>query len=325
LSVPLDLVHTKTKDRFYSFMRSGLFNGRDEGTNDRVFGLPFGNFDDRTESWSYYMRKYLILATNFTSRTLSVDSDSLNAFAGIMRHLEAAKYPIKQLLGIPYLHPIVNPDRHIHLDCAVAALCWRHINCWKGGTYKTKRRTEFPSWTWAGWAGAVSWTDVFTGQQMDLSSLVDDFHCELEDGTIVTLPQHAAQSAYRQLPPPLAVRFSAWLVPPSMISLDSYHDSKKPPSWKIDSFPLELHMSEFEGCTSDFLESLRIGKLECIFVAKGWYNSYFLILEPGGRSPWDPRRRVGVAEAIWYHDGRCARRFGTEARFLEAKKDIRLI
>jgi hypothetical protein len=27
ISVPMDLVHTKTKDRFYSFMRSGLFNG----------------------------------------------------------------------------------------------------------------------------------------------------------------------------------------------------------------------------------------------------------------------------------------------------------
>ena len=110
LSVPLDLVHTKTKDRYYSFMRSGLFNGRDEGLSSQIFGLPFGNFDDRAESWSYYMKKYLILATNFTRRILSFDSDSLNAFAGIMRHLETTKYPITQLLGIPYLHPSVFLD-----------------------------------------------------------------------------------------------------------------------------------------------------------------------------------------------------------------------
>ena len=156
ISVPMDLVHTKTKDRFYLFMRSGLFNGRDEGLSSRIFGLPFGNFDDRTASWSYYMRKYLILATNFTSRNLSFDSDSLNAFAGIMRHLEGAKHPITQLLGIPYLQPFMKPNQYIHYDCVVAALCWRHIHCWNGGSHKTKRRNAFPTWTWAGWSGAVS-------------------------------------------------------------------------------------------------------------------------------------------------------------------------
>jgi hypothetical protein len=57
LAVPLDLVHTKTKDRFYSFMRSGLFNGRDEGLKGHIFGLPFGRFDDRSESWEYNFRK----------------------------------------------------------------------------------------------------------------------------------------------------------------------------------------------------------------------------------------------------------------------------
>jgi hypothetical protein len=104
---PLGLLHTKAKDKFRSYMRVGLFTGRDDGLNDQIFGLPSGAFDDRNKPWSYQFKKYLILATNYTSRGLSRDSDSLNAFAGIMRHVETSKYPIKKVLGIPYLLPSI--------------------------------------------------------------------------------------------------------------------------------------------------------------------------------------------------------------------------
>jgi hypothetical protein len=167
LCSPLDMLHTKAKDKFRSYMRAGLFTGRDEGLGDQIFGLPFGAFDDRNKPWSYQFKKYLILATNFTSRDLSWDSDALNAFAGIMRHLQTSKYPIKQVLGIPYLLPSISPNGVTHLDCIVAALCWRHIECCWSGRGTVKRRHEFPSWTWAGWAGAISWTDLFTFDKMD--------------------------------------------------------------------------------------------------------------------------------------------------------------
>ncbi|KAN0108802.1 Heterokaryon incompatibility protein (HET) domain containing protein [Hyaloscypha variabilis] len=310
LSFSLDRVHTKTKNRFFAYMRSGLFNGRDEGLKNGIFSLPFGTFDDRNKSWDYHKRKYLILATNFTSRNLGRESDSLNAFAGIMKHIEAAKYPITQLQGIPYLHPSVYPDQHTHLDCVVAGLCWRHIWCWSGGRHKVDRRAGFPSWSWAGWSGAVSWTDLFTFENMDLVSLVDNFRCELEDGMSMTLRDYTSQRTSRQLAAPSALRFSAWLVPPTMISLES---SKKTTSWKIDEFRLELHMSEFEGNQRDFLESLKTAKLKCFFVAKGTYNSYFLIVDTSGR-------RVGTAEAIW-SEAKPDRRFAREVPFSGTKTE----
>lgn len=314
LSIPLDRVHTKMKDRFFAFMRSGLFNGRDEGLDSEIFGLPFGNFDDRGESWDYNMRKFLILATNFTLRNLSDESDSLNAFVGIMKQLEAAKYPITQVQGIPYVHPSVFPDQHTHLDCLVAGLCWRHIRCWNGDSYKVERRTGFPTWTWAGWSGAVSWTDLFTHDEMDLVSVVDNIRCELNDGTLMTLKQYTSQRSSHKLAAPSALRFSAWLVPPTMIWLD---DSTEVISWKIGDFRLELHMSEFEGTTTCFVEHLKAGKLRCFFVARGRYNSYFLILDILGR-------RTGVAEAIWSEDtdDRC---FANEVRFSGPKTEVHLV
>jgi hypothetical protein len=238
-----------------------------------------------------------------------------------MRYLQAAKYLITQLMGIPFVHPSVNPKEEIHLSCAVAGLCWRHILCWNGASHTVKRRTAFPTWTWAGWSGAVSWTDLFTGDEMDLVSLVDDIQCEFEDGRSMTLPQYSSQSRSGKPPLPLALRFSAWLVPPNMILLDELN---KTPSWKIDKFRWQLHMSDFGGSPADFIEALRIGKLECMFVAKGSFNSYFLIIEQSSSFPEGSWRRVGAAEAIWSEDKHdlC---FANEVPFSGLKKAIRLV
>ncbi|KAH7351287.1 heterokaryon incompatibility protein-domain-containing protein [Rhexocercosporidium sp. MPI-PUGE-AT-0058] len=324
LAAPLELLHTKTNDRFYAFMRSGLFTGRDEGLWRQIFGNPFGDFDDRDNTWSEDFRKYLILATNYTSRNLSFDDDSLKGFAGITRHLETSKYPISQVVGIPYLHPSVFPDDTLPFDCLVAALCWRHIECcWSGGG-KIRRRSAFPSWTWAGWAGAVSWTDLFTDQEMDLVSLVDDLQCEMDDGTLVPLPVHQPKERVGRLQNPQALRFSAWFIHPSVIRLD---DSATTPEWWIYSFSLNLHISEFDGSPRRFLEALMSGRVECIFVAKGLYNSYFLIIEPqrqyAGQLP--SSRRIGSAEAIWYAGYHGITKRFANMSFTSVKQNVRLV
>jgi len=82
-----------------------------------------------------------------------------------------------------------------------------------------------------------------------------------------------------------------------------------------------VYMSEFEGDPSDFLECLRTGKLNCIFVAKGLFNSYFLIIEPEGKYSRTSARRVGVAEVIWSKDV-LVYRFADEVKFQGAKRDI---
>ncbi|CZR61965.1 uncharacterized protein PAC_11862 [Phialocephala subalpina] len=203
----------RMKDRLHSFMRAGLFTGRDEGVQKQIFGRPFGSFDDGNKPWSYYIRKYLIIATNYTSRDLSHDSDSLNAFAGVMRYLESSKFPTSQLLGFPYLLPSDSLSDSIHLDCISAILCWRHI-----GGQAIRKRCEFLSWTWAGWAGTVSWTDLFTHENMDIVSVVEGFQCQLDDSTLVQLQDYGPQHYSRQDSVQCALRFSAWLVPPDMIS-----------------------------------------------------------------------------------------------------------
>src|SRR6202043_667559 len=104
-----------------------------------------------------------VLVRNYSSRDLAFDSDALNAFTGIMKQFETSKHPILQLLGIPYLHPDL-PDTQTqeHLNYAVAGFCWRHTHCCWSDPPKARRRYGFPSWTWAGWVGAISWMDAFS-------------------------------------------------------------------------------------------------------------------------------------------------------------------
>jgi hypothetical protein len=209
LELPLDVVHAKAKDRFRAFMRAGLFSGRDEGLQDSIFGKPFGSFSESSGPWSFYFRKYLVLATNYTSRSLSFDSDSLNAYLGITSNLLVAKYPVFHIQGIPFLSPTILPGSTAHQDSAVAGLCWRHINsCWTGRP-PVRRREQFPSWTWAGWAGAVSWTDLFTSNAMDVQSVVDNFCCETDENSIISLRQYHLQCAAREQINTVALHMSA--------------------------------------------------------------------------------------------------------------------
>lgn len=314
---PLDVLHTKRKDRFRACIRSGLFTGKDEGIQTPIFGKPFGTFDERKKPWSFHFIKFLILVTNYSSRNLTFDSDSLNAFVGIMAQFQTAHFPIRQILGIPFICPSIFPEEKIHRDCVVAALCWRHIECcWMTGQV-VKRRKGFPSWTWAGWAGTVSWTDLFTDGIMDVKSLVEEFRCELDDGTLIKLSHYNQWGRSDQNQKVSALRLSAWLVPPGMISL---HGSETTPIWKLGSFKLELHISCFGGHPSQFLDAFNQGYLEVIFVGKGLYNSYFLVIKPHGSSA----TRIGAAEAIYFYDT-TYHRFADEIHADMVKREIRLI
>ena len=74
--------------------------------------------------------------------------------------------------------------------------------------------------------------------------------------------------------------------------------SNSNPAWKMGVFQLEMHVSLFDHEPMAFISALGTGQVECCFVGKGLYNSYFLLTVPCGTS----RVRIGTAEAIFFHD-----------------------
>ncbi|KAK0642909.1 heterokaryon incompatibility protein-domain-containing protein [Cercophora newfieldiana] len=97
--------------------------------------------------------KYLANIEQYTSRQLSYEEDSLNAFRGIMQRFSETKPPIHQIFGIPI--PLTDNPSEMN-DSFVYALGWCHKHsCWDAAK-SPSRRVMFPSWSWAGWGGEVS-------------------------------------------------------------------------------------------------------------------------------------------------------------------------
>lgn len=100
---------------------------------------------------------YWRLVRDYTSRNMSLESDSLNAFAAFATEFErgrAAGSSRQQQQQLTWGLPISTSALH---------LLWEH-EPWNFNDIH--RRDEFPSWSWAGWSG----TAAMNFQPLDLSS-----------------------------------------------------------------------------------------------------------------------------------------------------------
>ncbi|KAF4996593.1 hypothetical protein FDECE_12362 [Fusarium decemcellulare] len=102
----------------------------------------------------------LKLAEQYSSRELTFDCDSLNAFSGVLRFLERNSLPpTLHLCGLPYVALGSTDDEAVGMYLT-ASLCWYHL-----ASSSIRRRCEFPSWTWAGWAGPIRSIRLYKAQR----------------------------------------------------------------------------------------------------------------------------------------------------------------
>lgn len=142
----LDSLHLSDKRRFRDDIRGGIF-GRDRRDN-------FGYRGPDEMSRFLLFQQYLSAIEDYSSRDLRFDADSLNAFQGIIQWYSKLNEPIQAIWGLPYPSKTKKIARNSNFCWALA---WRHSHgCWEDATSRRpRRRQNFPSWTWAGWAGAV--------------------------------------------------------------------------------------------------------------------------------------------------------------------------
>lgn len=90
---------------------------------------------------------------------MTYESDSLNAFRGVLTALQRKLFPKGFVHGLPLRsHP--------------ASLAWMHSS-----SVTTKRRVDFPSWCWTGWEGQVCYNNQLkeNGDAHSSSTLTVDF------------------------------------------------------------------------------------------------------------------------------------------------------
>ncbi|KAI0130147.1 heterokaryon incompatibility protein-domain-containing protein [Xylariales sp. AK1849] len=96
------------------------------------------NAELRRKAADFYYRKLL---DSYTSRQMTNEGDSLNAYLGVLENLRKYLLPEGFVCGLP-------------LVGFPQALRWYHPR-W----VKPRRRPNFPSWSWAGWEGQVLYTE----------------------------------------------------------------------------------------------------------------------------------------------------------------------
>ncbi|KAK7977235.1 hypothetical protein PG988_004725 [Apiospora saccharicola] len=80
----------------------------------------------------------------YSLRNLTHDSDSLQAFLGVLNdYNNSGIRQLHHLWGVPILQPLPGREPCIALD-------WKHTS-----SQSVRRRSGFPSWSWTGWAGEV--------------------------------------------------------------------------------------------------------------------------------------------------------------------------
>ncbi|KAI0858024.1 heterokaryon incompatibility protein-domain-containing protein [Xylaria cubensis] len=132
LQTPLDSPHIKDETKINNVYRAGMF-GR---------GQWFGRMNTQSLSGYHEHLQYCACVKEYSSRTLTYDTDVLNAFLGIIQRFELRKYT--QVIHGILRFPGQLPSNFCHF------LCWHHHK-----SVKVKRRPQFPSWTWLGWSGGV--------------------------------------------------------------------------------------------------------------------------------------------------------------------------
>ncbi|KAI1466140.1 HET-domain-containing protein [Daldinia caldariorum] len=177
--------------------------------------------DDGSTSRNDYLvaiqiREWCQLVGQYTSRTLSHDVDSLNAFAGIARLLSKLERPTLHLVGLPYV--LTTDDTELTDRYFFASFCWHHSkDC------APRRRPDFPSWSWSGWAGPVTWMGVWV---LERRAECDPKwrNVRIQDSTEQSRPvsEYLAQHTPidNGIPPPLAICFEARVVPLSLFQFN---------------------------------------------------------------------------------------------------------
>lgn len=108
-----------------------------------------GSADRSVPTARFHIKAARQVISEFTRKRLSFDDDSLNAVSGVLNVFGAIDPPVRFCQGLP-----VSQDTPASFtdSLLLESLCWYHKD-----PSSVRRRDQFPSWSWAGWSGTVSW------------------------------------------------------------------------------------------------------------------------------------------------------------------------
>ena len=245
---------------------------------------------DATVSKADTFNAYTQCAESYSERVLTFDSDSLNGFAGMIRRFESLKQsPVRHIWGIPFFDPRDDrlPDDVVdYAGFLLAGLSWKHDNELK----PTRRRKSFPSWSWTGWEGSVTWPRVastYDVQAPDLYTMAS-IQLSFKDGSILSIPDVRAKiltgDSLRQYPKALLIQTSA--VPPSIFS-SAVSSTKAAAKSQYAWFSSKASLGK-----AQMIEELQNGHLQALRLGIIGKTGFLLVVKKNKKT--DSFHRVGL-------------------------------
>jgi hypothetical protein len=158
LELPMSLLYRPDNKQMPDWCLSGVF----DGDIHRVPELQYGFKPVHAEEVFEQVVKLDSHIKAFTSRNLSHDSDSLNAFLGVAARYSVDDDGLALVLGMPvWTGKLASGRQELHITFALSISTWAHEGKSlkkDSGLYVANcpRRDDFPSWTWVGWKGTAS-------------------------------------------------------------------------------------------------------------------------------------------------------------------------
>jgi hypothetical protein len=268
VSIPLHKLHIKNKSKQRSCFRAGVF-----GRNGKEV---FGRLDLNTLTTYRVFVRYLAAIEEYSSRELRYDLDSLDALIGVTRKFESVRYPYLHVWGLPYPSSVVFRQAR---DYFANSLTWVHSqDCWDN-IAKPRRRAGFPSWTWSGWAGKVSFPlhKASGDDRLWFRSAVGALSFECESKRILEFTQmvHQPLTENTQSSPLRVLVLQAPLLPSEAVSYNSETNT-----WMVFNETAQLNLSQGPTSPSDFWRELQEGgKWQCIVIGTWLKDMFVMILE----------------------------------------------
>jgi hypothetical protein len=178
-----------TKDDF-STNKPGLLSTEIFDPNE-IYKQGYEGAKIRREGlWSFFEH-----LSRYRARDLTFESDSLNAFQGII-----SKFSYRTVWGIPIAtsSTLDSVDDTFYNMAFARGLCWRKVHYFKAeadGRW-LRRVPDFPSWSWAGWIGPISSVYAENSSDYEVDSKCNSiesstfemqFMLGLEDGGLLSL------------------------------------------------------------------------------------------------------------------------------------------
>lgn len=271
VSSPMDKPHPRVSSESLNNLRAGMF-GRD---TTRKFGTS--RFD---RTFFTVFQEYLSAVQDYSARDLSYDADSLNAFRGIIQRYSKLEEPVLSIWGLPY------PAQGDKYRYFYLGLTWAHTeNCW-GDSRRPKRRQEFPSWTWAGWSGAVHFGKIGSFRKIRSSVRTVQFGDRVDDTmSLHSLSFRTPETMCRVL------RILAPTLPLSLFSCQPTDDGRM--RWAFAEYEAKFLPSQEYMLNAQFVqEMMDSARWRCIWVCSVDRESSVLLLELNHQT--DTWTRAGV-------------------------------